>query len=126
MLNQTECKAPCKRKQHCWELLRQFARSSNFAQQLPTTRNKGGARGAKVTQGELEWRSGDSTRLPPIWPGFKSRRRRHMWVKFVVDFLLCSGRFFSGYSGFPLSLKTNTSKFQLDLERTVKRIYKNS
>ena len=27
-------------------------------------------------------------------------------------------RFFSGYSGFPLSPKTNTSKFQFDLERT--------
>ena len=27
-------------------------------------------------------------------------------------------RFFSGYSGFPLSLKTNTFKFQFDLERT--------
>ena len=26
--------------------------------------------------------------------------------------------FFSGYSGFPLSLKTNTFKFQFDLERT--------
>ena len=25
-------------------------------------------------------------------------------------------RFFSGYSGFPLSSKTNTSKFQFDLE----------
>ena len=25
-----------------------------------------------------------STRLPPVWPGFKSQRRRHMWVEFVV------------------------------------------
>ena len=50
-----------------------------------------------------------------MWPGFKSLRRRHMWVDFVVDFLLCSERFFSGYSGFPLSVKTNTSKFQFDL-----------
>ena len=41
-----------------------------------------------------------------------------MWVEFVVGSLLCSGRFFSGYSGFPLSPKTNTSKFQFDLERT--------
>ena len=37
---------------------------------------------------------------------------------FVVGSLLCSERFFSGYSGFPLSPKTNTSKFQFDLERT--------
>ena len=29
----------------------------------------------------------------PTWPGFKSRRRRHMWVEFVVASLLCSGRF---------------------------------
>ena len=47
---------------------------------------------------------GESTRLPPMWPGFKSRRRRHMWVEFVVRFLLCSERFFSGYSGFPLQV----------------------
>ena len=32
-------------------------------------------------------------------------RRRHMWVEFVVGSLLCSERFFSGYSGFPLSSK---------------------
>ena len=49
-----------------------------------------------------------------MWPGFKSRRRRHMWVEFVVGSLLCSERFFSGYSGFPLSSKTNISKFQFD------------
>ena len=66
--------------------------------------------------GEQGWRSSESTRLPPMWPGFKSRRRRHMWVKFVVGSLLCSERFFSGYSGFPLSSKTNISKFQFDQE----------
>ena len=38
-----------------------------------------------------------------------------MWVEFVVGSRLCSERFFSGYSGFPLSSKTNTSKFQFDL-----------
>ena len=27
-----------------------------------------------------------STRLPPIWPGFKSWRQQHMWVEFVVGF----------------------------------------
>ena len=63
-------------------------------------------------------RSNESTRLPPMWPGFKSRRRSHMWVEFVVGSLSCSERFLSGYSGFPLSLKTNTFKFQFDLERT--------
>ena len=54
-------------------------------------------------------------RLPLMWPGFKSRRRRHMWVEFVVGSLLCSERFFSGYSDC-LSSKTNISKFQLDQE----------
>ena len=66
--------------------------------------------------GEQGWRSGESARLPPMCPGFDSRTRRHMWVEFVVGSLLCSERFFSGYSGFPLSSKTNTSKFQFDLE----------
>ena len=81
-----------------------------------------------IKLGEQGWRSGESTRVPPMWPGFKSRRRRHMWVEFVVGSLPCSERFFSGYSGFPLSSKTNTSKFQFDLERTdtFKRVQKNS
>ena len=35
---------------------------------------------------------------------------------FVVGSRPCSERFFSAYSGFPLSPKTNTSKFQFDLE----------
>ena len=26
------------------------------------------------------WRSGESTRPPTMWPGFKSWRQRHMWV----------------------------------------------
>ena len=48
--------------------------------------------------------------------GFDSRTRRHMWVEFVVHSLPCSERFFSGHSGFPLSSKTNVSKFQFDLD----------
>ena len=56
--------------------------------------------------GEQGWRSGESTGLPPMWRGFDSQTRRHMWVEFVGS-LLCSARFFSGYSGFPLSSKTN-------------------
>ena len=46
-----------------------------------------------------------SARLPPMWPGFDSRTRCHMWAEFVGS-LLCSERFFSGYSRFPLSSKT--------------------
>ena len=51
-----------------------------------------------------------------MYPGFDSRTRRHMWVEFVVGSLICSERFFSGSSGFPLSSKTNISKFQFDLQ----------
>ena len=49
-------------------------------------------------------------------------------LSLVVGSLLCSARFFSGYSGFPLSSKTNTSKFQFDLERTdtFQRVHMNS
>ena len=77
--------------------------------------------------GSKGWRSGESARLPPMWPWFKSWRRRHMWVEFVVDSFPCSERFFSGYFGFPLSSKTNTSKFHLVLERTdtFKRVHMN-
>ena len=51
-----------------------------------------------------------------MWPGFDSRTQRQMWVEFVVGSRPCSERFFSGYSGFPLSSKTNISKFQLTLK----------
>ena len=54
------------------------------------------------------WRSGESVRLPPFWPGFKFLHRFHMWIEFVVCFLLCFERFFSGYSGFPLASKKPT------------------
>ena len=55
--------------------------------------------------GTKGWHSGESARLPPMWPG---------WVEFVVGSLLCHERFFSGFSGFPLSSKTNICKFQFD------------
>ena len=47
------------------------------------------------------WRSGESTRLPPMWPGFDSLTRRHMWVEFVGS-LLCTERFSSGTPVSPL------------------------
>ena len=67
------------------------------------------------------WRSGGSAHLPPVWPGFKSRCRRHMWVEFVVGSLLGSEWFFSGYSSFPLSSKptfpnSNSTRNQVDEE----------
>ena len=69
-------------------------------------------------EGVLPSGSGDSTvvRALEMWPMFDSRTWRHMWVEFVVGSHLCSERFFSGYSGFSLSSKTNTCKFQCDLE----------
>ena len=71
-----------------------------------------------ISQGERVqgWRSDESTHLPQMWPGFKSQRRRRTWVEFVVGSLPCSERFFSRYSSFPLSSKTNISKFQFDQE----------
>ena len=50
------------------------------------------------------------------------------WVEFVVGSLPYFERFFSGYSGFSHSSKTNTSKFQVALERkeTFKEVHKNS
>ena len=59
-----------------------------------------------LPKGKQGWCSGESARLPPMCPGFDSRTRRHMWAEFVGS-LLCSERFFSGNSGFPLSSKTN-------------------
>jgi len=66
--------------------------------------------------GEQGWRSGENAHLPPMWSRFKSQHRCHMWVEFVVGSLPCSETFFSGYSGFPISSKTNTSKCQFDQE----------
>ena len=47
--------------------------------------------------GEVADEVGESTSLPPTWPGF------------VVGSLPCSESFFSENSGFPLSPKINTS-----------------
>ena len=45
---------------------------------------------------EQGWRSGESARLPPLWPRFDSQYRRHMWVEFVVGSRPCSEGFSSG------------------------------
>ena len=39
-------------------------------------------------------------------------------LNLLLVLFFASRVFFSGYSGFSLSLNTNTSKFQFDLERT--------
>ena len=46
--------------------------------------------------GEQGWRSGESTRFPPLWAGFVSRTRRHMWIEFVVGSRPCSEGFSPG------------------------------
>ena len=46
--------------------------------------------------GEQGWRSGESARLPPMWPGFDSQARRHMWIEFVVGSRPCSEGFSPG------------------------------
>ena len=55
------------------------------------------------------WRSGESTRLPPMWPGFDSKIQRQMWVEFV-GFLLCTERFSLGT---PVSPLLKNQKFDL-------------
>ena len=44
---------------------------------------------------------GESARLPPVWPGFDSWTRRHMWVEFVVGSLLAPRGFSLGTPVFP-------------------------
>ena len=53
-------------------------------------------RNSECKAGEQGRRSGESARLPPMWPGFDSWTRRHMWVEFVVGSRLCSEGFSPG------------------------------
>ena len=63
--------------------------------------------------GEQGWRSGESTRLPPVWLGLDAI----CGLSFFVGFLpYCSERFFYGYSCVLLTSKINISKFQFDPE----------
>ena len=70
---------------------------------------------------EQGWRSGESTRLPPMWPGFDSRSRRHMWVEFVVGSCPCSEGFSPGAPVFLPPQKLTFPKFQFDLETVERR-----
>ena len=69
-------------------------------------------------QGKQWWHSGESTCLPPIWPKFKSPHQRHMRLEFVTSSLLCSKRFFSLYSGFPLLKKPTLLNSNLTRNRS--------
>ena len=59
-------------------------------------------------KGEQGWRSGESAHLPPMWPRFDSRSRRHMWAEFFVGSRPCS----EGFSlGSPVFLPPQKSTF---------------
>ena len=51
-----------------------------------------------IPYGVQGWRSGESTRLPPMWPRFDSQIQCQMWVEFLRGFLWVLR--------FPLSSKT--------------------
>ena len=74
------------------------------------SKHKSSACSSENLSREQGWRSGESARLPPVCPRFDSHTWRHhniyKWAEFVGS-LLCSERFFSGYSGFPLDLLKN-------------------
>ena len=63
------------------------------------------------TSGEQGWLSGESARLPPMCPGFDSWTRRHMRTEFVGS-LLCSERFFSGWSPIQISTPSNRASLR--------------
>ena len=68
-------------------------------------------RGARVAQW---WEHSPPTNVAPVQ--ILASTSYVGWVCFCS--LPCSERFFAGYYSFPLSLKTNTFKFQFDLECT--------
>ena len=78
--------------------------------------------GHKRTKREREQgrHSGESVRLPPLWPGFDSRNQRHMWVEFFVGSRPCSEGLFSGYmsSGFSSLLKNQ--HFQIPIRSGIR------
>ena len=55
-------------------------------------------------------RSGESTDLPPMWPGFDSRIRSHTWVE-CFGSLRCSKRFFPGVLRFSRLTKNQHSSW---------------
>ena len=76
---------------------------------------------------EQGWRSGESTRLPPLWgPGFHSRTPHYMWVEFVLSLLSFFLFFFSGTSignqragRLPLQVTLNQSHLKILIANTM-------
>ena len=56
-----------------------------------------------------KWEHSPPSNVTRVW--ILALTPHSMWVEFVVGSLHCSEGLFSGYSGFPLSLKTSTSNF---------------
>lgn len=67
-------------------------------------------------RGELGWRSGESARLPPMWPGFDFQPGviRALGLLLVLASL---PEFSPGFPVFLLLKRTSTSNFQSDRDR---------
>ena len=63
---------------------------------------------------ELLVGSRDGVRVIALASHLRGPGSGHEWIKLVFVSLLCFERFFSEFSGFPLSSKINISKFQFD------------
>ena len=63
-----------------------------------------------------EWHSGESTRLPWLWPRFYSWTWRPMCVEFVVGSSPCLKDFSLGSPAVFLPPQNQLSNFQFDLE----------
>ena len=82
---------------HLWLRLRSW----NFQDSLRNCKNCSHNCEDHSFIGVQGWRGGEGTRLPPMWPGFDSQTRRHMWVEFAGS-LICTERFFPGTPVSPL------------------------
>ena len=77
---------------------------------------------ANVTSCEQGWHSGESTCLPPMWPGFKSQHQYHICGLSLLLVLSLAPRGFSpGTPVFPSPQKTtfpnsNSTRNQVDKE----------
>ena len=71
---------------------------------LPSSKHEGelGEFKSVMQTGEQGWRSGESTRLQPMWSVFDSRSR---WVEFVIGSLLAPRSFCLDTPVFPSPLK---------------------
>ena len=67
--------------------------------------------------GRRGWRSGESTRLPQMWPEFDSRIRRHMRAAFVVGSSPCSNGLPLGY---PVFLPPQNKRFQIPIQSAIR------